>query len=68
MPLRQFELGGHGGDVHKCPDLDLGADGEAVAGQGHAHRCLEGAEVGIEMVALVGDHHEFPGLAGGDQQ
>ena len=36
--------------------------------QGQAHRGLEGAEVGVEVVPLVADHHELAGLVGGDQQ
>ena len=56
-----------GRDVDELPDLDLGADGQPVAGQGHAHRGLEGAEVGVEVVPLVADHHELAGLVGGDQ-
>ena len=57
-----------GRDVDELPDLDLGADGQPVAGQGHAHRGLEGAEVGVEVVPLVADHHELAGLVGGDQE
>ena len=40
----------------------------AAVGQGQAHRGLEGAVVGVEVVALVADHHELAGLVGGDQQ
>ena len=29
---------------------------------------LEGAEVGVEVVPLVADHHQLAGLVGGDQQ
>ena len=68
VPAGRVELGGHGRDVDELPDLDLGADGQPVAGQGHAHRGLEGAEVGVEVVPLVADHHELAGLVGGDQQ
>jgi hypothetical protein len=64
----RFELGGHGRDVDEFPDLDLGADGQPVTGQSHAHRRLEAAEVGVEMVPLVADQHELSGLVGGDQQ
>src|SRR5207253_925393 len=32
------------------------------------HRSLERAVVGVEVVALVADHHELAGLVGGDQQ
>ena len=46
----------------------VGADGQAVAVEGHAHRGLEDAEVGVEVVPLVADHHELAGLVGGDQQ
>jgi hypothetical protein len=52
----------------KAPDLDLGADGQPVAGIGHAHRRLEAAEVGVEVVSLVADHHELAGLVGGDEK
>ena len=68
VPAGRVELGGHGRDVDEFPDLDLGADGQPVAGQGHAHRRLEAAEVGVEVVPLVADHHELAGLVGGDQQ
>ena len=68
VPAGRVELGGHGRDVDELPDLDLGADGQPVAGQGHAHRRLEGAEVGVEVVPLVADHHELAGLVGGDQE
>jgi hypothetical protein len=29
---------------------------------------VEGAEVGVEVVSLVADHHELAGLVGGDQE
>ena len=68
VPAGRVELGGHGRDVDELPDLDLGADGQPVAGQGHAHRGLEGAEVGVEVVPLVADQHELAGLVRGDQE
>ena len=68
VPAGRVELGRHGRDIDELPDLDLGADGQPVAGQGHAHRGLEAAEVGVEVVPLVADHHELAGLVGGDQQ
>ena len=68
VPAGRVELGGHGRDVDVLPDLDRGADGQPVAGQGHAHRGLEGAEVGVEVVPLVADQHELAGLVGGDQE
>jgi hypothetical protein len=68
VPARRVELGYHGRDVDELPDLDVGADGQPVAGQGHAHRGLEGAEVGVEVVPLVADHHQLAGLVGGDHE
>jgi len=62
------ETSSDGRDVHVLPDLDGGADGQPVAIEGHAHRGLERAEVGVEVVALVADDHELAGLIGGDQQ
>ena len=68
VPAGRVEPGGDGRDVDELPDLDRGADGEPVAVEGQAHRGLEGAEVGVEVVPLVADHHELAGLVGGDQQ
>ena len=68
VPAERVELGGDGRDVDELPDLDLGAEGQPVAGQGHAHRGLEGAEVRVEVVPLIPDQHELAGLVGGDQE
>ena len=68
VPAGRLELGGHGRDVDKLPDLDRRADRQSVADRGHAHRRLEGAEVGVEVVPLVADHHQLAGLVGGDQK
>ena len=68
VPAGRVELGGDGRDVDELPDLDRGADGQPAAVEGQAHRGLEGAEVGVEVVPLVADHHELAGLVGGDQQ
>jgi hypothetical protein len=68
VPAWRVELGGDGRDVDVFPDLDAGADGQAVAVERHAHRSLEGAVVGVEVAPLVADHHEPAGLVGGDQQ
>ena len=68
MPAGGFQLGRHGRDVHVVPDLELGADGQAVALKGHAHRSLEDAEVGVEVVPLIANNHELAGLVGGDQE
>jgi hypothetical protein len=32
VPAARLELGRHGRDIDKFPDLDLGADGQPVAG------------------------------------
>ncbi len=56
------------GDVDELPDLHLGAEGQAVAGEGHAHGGGEGAKVGVEVVALVADQNELTGLVRRDQQ
>ena len=68
-PLR-LEPGGDVGDVAELPDLDGGADGQAVGrgAQGHAHRRLEGAEVGVHRPVLLADDDELAGLVGRDQQ
>ena len=68
VPARRFELGCHRGHVHELPDLDRGADGQPGAVEGQAHRSLEGAEVGVEAVPLVADHHQLAGLVGGHQE
>jgi hypothetical protein len=68
VPARGVEFGGDGWDVDKFPDLDRCADGQPVAGQGHDHRGLEGAEVGIEVVPLIADQHELAGLVRGHHE
>ena len=68
VPAGRVELGGNSRNVHELPDLDLGADGQPVTGQSHAHRRLEGAEVGVEVAPLVADEHELAGLIGGHQE
>ncbi len=67
-PTGRVEPGCNSRNVDELPDLDLGADGQPVAGYSHAHRCLEGAEVGVEVIPLVADQHELAGLVGGDQE
>ena len=68
VPAGGLEPGGDGRDVDILPDLDRGADGQAVTGQGHAHGGLEDAEVGVEVVPFVADQDQLAGLIGGDQE
>ena len=68
VPLGLVELGGDSGNIDELPDLDLGAYGQPATGIGHAHRCLERAEVSVQVVSLVTDHHQLPRLICGDQQ
>jgi hypothetical protein len=68
VPAGRFELGGHGRDVGEFPDLDPGADGQPVTGQGHAHRRREAAEVGVEVIPLIANQHEPARLVSRDQE
>ena len=56
VPAGRVELGGDGRYVDILPDLHLGADGQPIACQGHAHRGLKRAKVGVEVVPFVADH------------
>ena len=65
-----LEPGGDIGDVAELPDLDGGANGQAVGrgGQGQTHRRLERAEVGVHRPVLLADDDELAGLVGRHQQ
>jgi hypothetical protein len=63
----RLQAAGHGRDVVVLPDLRSGADGEAVASNGQAHWFAEGAEVGVERVALGAQHDQFTRLVRGNQ-
>ncbi len=68
MAAGRLELGRDGRDVHVLPDLDRRADRQPIVEQCQSHRCLKGAEVGIEVFPLVADHHQLARLVGGDQE
>lgn len=68
MPPGRVELGGNRRDVDQLRDLHLGADGQPVACQWHAHRRREGTDVGVEGVQLISDQRELACLVGGDQK
>jgi hypothetical protein len=53
------ELGGQGGHVVVLEDLQVGADGQAAAAVGQAHRPAEDAEVGVEHAVLGAEDDEL---------
>ena len=68
VPAGRLELGRDRRDVDVFPDLHRRADGQPIAVQRQAHRRLERAEVGVEVVPLVADHHQLARLVGRDQE
>ena len=68
VPAARFELPGDGRDVDELPDLHLRPQRQPVAVQGHAHRGGEGPEMGVQVVALLANHHQLARLVGRHQQ
>jgi hypothetical protein len=70
VPAGGLQAVGDAAHVAELPDLQSGADREfrTAVGQGQSHGGRERTVVGVEVLALVADHHELAGLVGRDQE